>query len=82
MKLCEWPRKAAVVAIRFYQLALSPLKGPCCRFTPTCSEYGRVAIERFGILKGGWMTLCRIARCHPFYKGELYDPVPERDGKR
>ena len=54
------------------------MKGPCCRFTPTCSEYGRMAIERFGIWKGGWLALCRIAKCHPFYKGELYDPVPER----
>ena len=41
-------------------------------------EYGRMAIERFGIWKGGWLALCRIAKCHPFYKGELYDPVPER----
>jgi len=79
MKMPLWPRKLAVVLIRFYQLALSPLKGPCCRFTPTCSEYGRVAIERFGLLKGGWLTLRRIAKCHPFYRGDLFDPVPERD---
>ena len=78
MNALEWPRRAVVMAIRCYQLFLSPLKGPCCRFTPTCSEYGRVAIERFGLLKGGWLAVRRIARCHPFYHGPVDDPVPER----
>ncbi|MBR6059939.1 MAG: membrane protein insertion efficiency factor YidD [Lentisphaeria bacterium] len=78
MKPLEWPRQAACAAIRFYQVVLSPLKGPCCRFTPTCSEYGRLAIERFGLLKGGWLLFWRLLKCHPFYSGNSYDPVPER----
>ncbi|MBQ1241663.1 MAG: membrane protein insertion efficiency factor YidD [Oscillospiraceae bacterium] len=63
--------------IRFYQKAISPHRAPCCRFIPTCSQYGLEAIEKYGALKGGWLTLKRISRCHPFYKGDtIYDPVP------
>ena len=76
MKLREWPRKAAVAAIRFYQLALSPLKGPCCRFTPTCSEYAMEAIQKHGVIKGTGLAIWRVLRCNPFMKGG-YDPVPE-----
>ncbi|MFB5197358.1 membrane protein insertion efficiency factor YidD [Neobacillus sp. KR4-4] len=64
--------------IRFYQVAISPLKPPTCRFYPTCSHYGVEAIQRFGALKGGWLTLKRISKCHPFHPGGL-DPVPEKD---
>lgn len=63
--------------IRFYQRAISPHRAPCCRFIPTCSQYGLEAIEKYGALKGGYLTLRRILRCHPFYRGDrIYDPVP------
>ncbi|GEM_PF-940605 len=63
--------------IRLYQRTFSVILPPSCRFTPSCSQYGYTAIERFGLLRGGWMTAKRIARCQPFYTGNLYDPVPE-----
>lgn len=61
--------------IRFYQAAISPWTPPSCIYTPTCSHYGYEAIKKYGALRGGWMTLKRIARCHPFARGG-YDPVP------
>jgi len=69
-------RRLAVGLIRFYQRYISPVKGPCCRFIPTCSEYMATAITRFGIFRGGWLGVKRILRCHPFCPGG-YDPVPE-----
>ncbi len=65
----------ALALIRLYQLTLSRVLPPSCRFYPTCSQYGYEAIRRYGILKGGWLTVCRLARCHPFHPGG-YDPVP------
>jgi uncharacterized protein len=62
--------------IRFYQMTFSVLLPSSCRFTPSCSQYGYEAINRYGLFKGGWMTARRIGRCHPFYHGNLYDPVP------
>lgn len=67
-------------AIRFYQRHISPHTPPSCRFTPTCSQYGIEAIERFGALKGTGLTLWRILRCNPFCRGG-YDPVPEKRQK-
>ena len=61
-------------AIRFYRRYLR--HAPCCRFTPTCSQYALEAITKYGALKGGFLAVRRILRCHPFYKGDLYDPVP------
>ena len=61
--------------IRFYQLFISPLKPPSCRFYPSCSHYAHEAIERYGAARGGWLAAKRIARCHPFNPGG-YDPVP------
>lgn len=63
-------------AIRFYRRFISPMHRPCCRFSPTCSAYALEAVERYGALRGGWLAVRRICRCHPFYKGDLYDPVP------
>ena len=64
--------------IRFYRRAISPLRPPCCRFIPTCSEYALEAVEKYGALKGGWLALRRIAKCQPFHrqKSVEYDPVP------
>ena len=61
-------------AIRFYRKYLP--HRPCCRFVPTCSQYALEAIEKYGPLRGGYLAVRRILRCHPFYKGDLYDPVP------
>ncbi len=69
-------RRGLIRAIRFYQSAVSPLTGPSCRFTPTCSEFAVGAIERYGALSGGWLAFKRILRCRPF-GGQGYDPVPE-----
>ena len=65
--------------IRFYRAHISPAFPPCCRFIPTCSQYAMEAIEKYGALKGGWLTLKRIARCQPFHRQKSieYDPVPK-----
>jgi len=62
--------------IRFYQRWVSPSLPPRCRFRPTCSAYAFEAIQKYGALKGGYLALKRFLRCHPFYKGDWYDPVP------
>jgi len=67
--------RAAVAALRGYKRWISPLLPPACRYTPTCSEYTREAIERHGLVKGAWLGLRRVLRCHPFHPGG-YDPVP------
>lgn len=69
------PRLAAIGLIRFYQYFISPFWPGVCRYGPSCSEYGREAIERHGLLRGGWLTLRRLLRCHP-WGGSGYDPVP------
>jgi len=61
--------------INAYRTLLSPILPPSCRYTPTCSEYGLQAIKKYGPFKGGWLTLKRIGRCHP-WGGHGYDPVP------
>lgn len=61
--------------IRAYQLVLSPLIGPACRFAPSCSEFAREALERHGPWRGSLLALRRLGRCHPFHPGG-YDPVP------
>ncbi len=63
-------------AIRIYQRYISPGLPPRCRYTPTCSEYACQAIARYGAIKGGWLAFKRLMRCHPFHKGDYYDPVP------
>ena len=68
-------KKLFLLIIKFYQKFISPLKQPCCRFTPTCSHYTYEAIVKYGVLKGGYLGIRRILRCHPFHSGG-YDPVP------
>lgn len=63
--------------IKFYQKAISPFKPPSCRFYPTCSEYGLEAFKRFGLIKGFYLTIKRISKCHPFHQGGV-DLVPEK----
>ncbi|MDD2562544.1 MAG: membrane protein insertion efficiency factor YidD [Eubacteriales bacterium] len=69
-------KRLMLAAIRFYRRAISPHLADSCRYYPTCSQYAMTAIERFGALRGGWLGLKRILRCHPFHKGG-YDPVPD-----
>ena len=64
------------VLIRAYQLLISPVLPGVCRFHPTCSEYARQAVGRLGVLRGGWLAIRRIGRCHPWSESG-YDPVPE-----
>ncbi len=66
--------------IRGYQLFISPLLGPRCRFYPTCSHYALEALDTHGVLKGAWLALRRILRCHPWHPGG-FDPVPPRAGE-
>lgn len=70
-------RKTVLLVLRAYKWALSPMFPPSCRYVPTCSEFAMEAVERYGALRGGWMGLARILRCHPFVKGG-YDPVVTR----
>ena len=71
-------KQLLLAMIRFYRKQISPCRAPCCRFTPTCSQYAMEAIEKYGALRGGWMALRRLSCCHPFYHGRrgIYDPVP------
>ncbi|WP_100151881.1 membrane protein insertion efficiency factor YidD [Snodgrassella alvi] len=61
--------------IRFYQYAISPLLPPRCRYSPTCSQYAVLALQKYGVFKGGWLTIKRICRCHP-WGGCGHDPLP------
>lgn len=71
----RWPRLVLIGAVRGYQLVLSPIFGGACRYYPSCSVYALEALERHGALRGSWLALRRIARCHPFRPGG-FDPVP------
>lgn len=64
-----------LILIRIYQIFLSPWLGANCRYTPTCSQYGKEAILKYGPFKGGWLAIKRIARCHP-WGGHGHDPIP------
>jgi putative membrane protein insertion efficiency factor len=69
-------KKLFLSLIRFYQKAISPAFPARCRYYPTCSRYAYEAITKYGALKGGWLALKRLLRCHPFHKGDYFDPVP------
>ena len=65
-----------IILIRLYQHMFSLLLGPCCRFTPSCSTYAMLSIQRFGVIEGSYLALKRVIKCHPLHRGG-YDPVPE-----
>ena len=71
-------KRVLIALVRFYRNQISPLRPPCCRYLPTCSQYAIEALEKYGALKGGWLALKRICRCHPFHfrEHDFYDPVP------
>ena len=71
----RWLRQTAIALIRAYQLVVSPLLAPACRFDPSCSAYAVEAIERHGLVRGTWLAVARIGRCHP-WGGFGHDPVP------
>ncbi len=72
-------RRILIGLVRVYQVGISPLTPPSCRYTPTCSAYAVEALERHGALRGGWMAVRRIMRCHP-WGGSGFDPVPTLPG--
>ena len=67
-----------IACIRLYQVGISPLLGPCCRFSPSCSHYACACIRDHGALRGGWLTVRRLLRCHPWHPGGLDLPPPAR----
>ena len=70
-------KKSVIFFIKAYRLLLSPFLGDRCRFYPSCSLYAELAFERFGFFYGVWLTVKRLIKCHPWYRGDGYDPVPE-----
>ena len=74
-------RQIFILPIRLYQVFLSPILPPACRYIPTCSAYAAEAILRHGMLRGGWLALKRLSRCHP-WGGSGYDPVPPLSNSR
>lgn len=75
MRIITLPQKAAVLVVQLYRMVVSPLLPQACRFQPSCSRYAVEAITRYGLLRGGWMSVKRILRCNPFFPGG-FDPVP------
>ena len=71
-------KKLLMALVRFYRRCISPYTPSCCRYVPTCSQYALEALEKYGAVKGGWLALKRLCRCHPFHRGEhdFYHPVP------
>jgi uncharacterized protein len=73
------PQRVVLYMLRTYKWMISPLFPPACRYVPTCSEYAMEAVERYGAVRGSWLALARLLRCHPFVKGG-YDPVVQQSG--
>lgn len=71
------PKQLAIGTLRFFQLCISPLYRPCCRFYPSCSQYAVDAISKFGVIRGMWLAMARLARCHPLANDGV-DLVPEQ----
>lgn len=74
-KIKHVPMNMALAGVRFYRKYVSPCFPPTCRYVPTCSEYAMIALQRYGFLKGSWLAIKRILRCHPWHPGG-FDPVP------
>jgi len=73
--MTRWPARMLIVLVRGYQLLISPMLGPRCRFHPTCSQYAIEALRVHGAIRGSWLALRRLLRCHPLHAGG-HDPVP------
>jgi len=71
--------RGVIFLIRLYQHTVSPLRLPSCRFTPTCSQYAVEALNEYGLLRGSWLSVLRLAKCGPWHRGG-WDPIPERSG--
>jgi len=69
-------KRVLLFLIGFYQRQISPANPPSCRYIPTCSEYARQAVEKYGAIEGAWLAVRRLLRCHPFSRRDPYDPVP------
>ncbi|MCV7432834.1 membrane protein insertion efficiency factor YidD [Mycolicibacterium bacteremicum] len=74
------PARCVIFVIQLYRTMISPLRLPSCRFTPTCSEYAVDALTEWGLLRGSWLALVRLAKCGPWHRGG-WDPIPERGEK-
>lgn len=73
--IASLPSRVAILLVRGYQIFISPLFPPSCRFTPSCSSYAITSLQRYGLLRGGWLAVKRVGRCHPWNPGG-HDPVP------
>ncbi|WP_158972824.1 membrane protein insertion efficiency factor YidD [Paraglaciecola sp. L3A3] len=80
-KVSNTLRKIPIGLIKFYQILISPMLGPTCRFHPSCSYYAIGAITEHGFIKGSWLSIKRISKCHPLHSGG-YDPVPEKKKRK
>ena len=67
-----------ILLIKFYRKFISPFIPNRCRYVPSCSQYALTSLQRFGLIKGGWLAIKRICRCHPFSNHDFYDPVPDK----
>jgi len=75
--LKRFPVRVVVFVVELYRHTISPLRLPTCRFTPTCSQYAVDVLTEYGLVKGGWLTVMRLAKCGPWHRGG-WDPIPER----
>jgi putative membrane protein insertion efficiency factor len=75
-KTNELIKEGFIILIYLYRYIFSTFLGPCCRFTPSCSSYALLSVQRFGVIEGTWLIFKRLIKCHPFHPGG-YDPVPE-----